>query len=123
MFQVSAQLPIQPWERDLQKFYNQDRKMLQLRLRIPAPLPDDTPTDDEPVFSPFAAGYDRNGDGAVTREEYFANQRRELGVGAGSASRQQRGLRRLDSQFRNADIDHDGKVTARELNSLPCARI
>ncbi len=117
MFQVSAQQQVQPWERDLQKFYNQDRKVLQPRLRNPAqealrklrrdplarlglpgnplPLPEDAPTDGEPVLSPFAAGYDRNGDGAVTREEYFANQRRQFGVGAGSARRQQRALRRL----------------------------
>ena len=144
MFEVSAQQQVQPWERDLQKFYNQDRKVLQPRLRNPAqealrklrrdplarlglpgnqaPLPENAPANEEPVFSPFAADYDRNGDGAVTREEYFSKQRRQFGVGAGSASRQQRALRRLYSQFRNADIDRDGKVTAQELNSLPGVR-
>jgi hypothetical protein len=144
MPQALAQQQVQPWERDLQKFYNRDRKVLQPRLRNPAQealrklrrdplaklglptnqgvLRQETPKIVEPTFSPFAAGHDRDGDGAVTREEYFSSQRRHFAPVGGSATRRQRALNRLNSQFRNADIDRDGKVTAKELNSLPGVR-
>jgi hypothetical protein len=144
MTQALAQQPVQSWERDLQKFYNRDRKVLQPRIPNPAQdalrklrrdplaklglpanqgaLRQEAPEIVEPTFSPFTAGHDRDGDGAVTREEYFSSQRRHFAPGGGSASRRQRALSRLDSQFRNADIDRDGKVTAKELNSLPGAR-
>ncbi len=142
--QVYGQQLVRPWERDLQRLYNQDRKVLQPRLPNPAqdalrklrrdplaklglpanqaPLPQNSPETIEPTFSPNTAGYDRDGDGGVTREEYFSSQRRSYGAGVGSSSRRQRALSRLDSQFRAADIDRDGKVTAQELNSLPGAR-
>jgi len=142
--QAIAQQQVQPWERDLQKFYNRDKKVLQPRLKNPAQdalrklrrdplaklglpanrgvLREESPKTVEPTFSPFTAGHDRDGDGAVTREEYFSSQRRNFAPGGGSANRRQRALSRLNSQFRNADVDRDGKVTAKELNSLPGAR-
>jgi hypothetical protein len=146
MTQALAQQPVQPWERDLQKYYNRDKKILQPKFRNPAQdalrklrrdplaklglptnqgaLRQEAPQTVEPTFSPFTAGYDRDGDGAVTREEYLSSQRRHFGPGGGggSARRYQRSLNRLNSQFRNADIDRDGKVTAKELDSLPGAR-
>ena len=142
--QTFAQQPVQPWERDLRKFYNRDRKVLQPRIRNPAQdalrklrrdplaklglpankalLPPVVTKIAEPTFSPYTAGYDRYGDGAVTREEYFSSQRRHYGQGVGSANRRMRAINRLGSQFRNADINRDGKVTAKNLNSLPGAR-
>ena len=144
MTQVFAQQSVQTWERNLQKFYNRDKQVLQPRIRNPAqdalrklrrdplaklglpanqaPLAEEALEIVKPMFSPFTGGDDRDRDGAVTREEYFSSQRRHFGPGRGSASRRQRSLSRLDSQFRNADIDRDGKVTAKELDSLPGVR-
>ena len=85
-------------------------------------LRQEAPQTVEPTFSLSTAGYDRDGDGVVTRKEYLSSQRRRFGPGGGSARRYQRSMNRLNSQFRNADIVRDGKVTAKELNSLPGTR-
>ena len=142
--QALAQQPAQPWERDLQKYYNRDKTILQPKFRNPAQdalrklrrnplaklglptnqsaLRQEAPQTVEPTFSLSTAGYDRDGDGVVTRKEYLSSQRRRFGPGGGLARRYQRSVNRLNSQFRNADIVRDGKVTAKELNSLPGTR-
>jgi hypothetical protein len=144
MTQALAQQPAQPWERDLQKYYNRDKKILQRKFRNPAldrlrksrrdplaklglltsqgALRQEVPQTVEPTFSPSTAGYDRDGDGAVTWKEYLSSQRRHFGPGGGSARRYQRSLNLLNSQFRSADIDRDGKFAAKEWNSLPGTR-
>lgn len=141
MTQALAQQPAQSWERDLQKYYNRDKTILQPKFRYLAQdalrklhrnplaklgLPTnqgalrlEAPQTVEPTFSLSTAGYDRDGDGAVTRKEYLSSQGRGFGPRGGSDRRYQGSLNRLNAQFRNADIDRDGKVTAKELNSLP----
>ncbi|MBK19825.1 MAG: hypothetical protein CMM52_13410 [Rhodospirillaceae bacterium] len=138
------QRSLQPWERELQKFYNQRRKILEPQIHNPVretlrklrrdPLsklglpshgrlaPQGSPGDAPPALSPYVSGYDSNGDGAISRDEYFSRQRRSFGYGAANASRRQRALSKLESQFRRADIDRDGKVTAEELSSQPGVR-
>jgi hypothetical protein len=144
MTQALAQQPAQSWERDLQKYYNRDKTILQPKFRYLAQdalrklhrnllaklgLPTnqgalrlEAPQTVEPTFSLSTAGYDRDGDGAVTRKEYLSSQGRGFGPRGGSDRRYQGSLNRLNAQFRNADIDRDGKVTAKELNSLPGTR-
>ena len=66
---------------------------------------------------------DSNGDGAISQGEYFSGRNRQFGVptariGSRSAKRQQQYNARLQSNFRRADRNRDGKVSTQELKGL-----
>lgn len=126
-----------PWERDLKKYYQRrDRiirgpaastprrakkpafdpyKVLGITRNRPVGLDPQQSLPEDPVFDPYVAGLDANGDSAVSKAEYF---RKRLRFGAASnrlPGRNRRHIMRLDQQFRSADLNRDGKITADEL--------
>lgn len=62
---------------------------------------------------------DRNNDGVISRGEYIQGRNRHLAVGPNSRFRREMILRRYAANFRRADLDRDGVVSARELASAP----
>ena len=66
-------------------------------------------------FDPGTSRLDSDRDGAISRQEYFQGNTRAITPGFRGEQRHRQGQERLDSQFRNADRNRDGKVTPAEL--------
>lgn len=106
-----------PWEKRLKKFYQrQDGIFRAPRIGLPRVggkdplsilglkrhtpndlLPKDQQPLDEPVFEPHVAGLDSNGDGGVSRSEYFGNKLRFGGLNTRTQFRQRRHIQRMTS--------------------------
>ena len=84
---------------------------------------EDPKSDDQPKAAPprYEAyrWLDSDRDGFISRQEYFSG--RSSVTFAGQA-RRRAALRRLDSRFRDADRNRDGRVSAGELEGLGNAR-
>lgn len=65
------------------------------------------------------AELDRDNDGVISRVEYIRGRNRHLAAGPDSPLRREMILRRYAANFRRADIDGDGIVSAVELASGP----
>ena len=65
-----------------------------------------------------ARAVDIDGDGAISQSEYFQGRSRLSNLGVKSGRNDQRRTQRLQSQFRNADSNRDGKVSPLELQSV-----
>lgn len=107
----------------LRRFYADPAR----RLGLPAnPRLRDPPTGAPPpallVFAPTIALLDADGDGAVSRREYFTGRARFVPAGARGFARAQRLNQRLVAQFRALDANRDGRVTPDETTPYPNAR-
>lgn len=80
------------------------------------------PSVTEPVFDPGIAHLDADGDGTVSRSEYFQGRTRLVSPGRDSDRRTRSLQRRLDSRFRQADSNGDGVVSPAELQATGGAR-
>lgn len=125
----------QPWDDRVKRFYGRgepdrefDRAKRKLfgdplhdRMGLPEnrlndpDVPDGTQSTAPPAFDQRTLELDRDRDGAISREEYFQGKTRNVTPGFRGERRHQRVLDRLDTQFRKADRDRDGKVTPAEL--------
>jgi len=74
------------------------------------------------TLDPAVSHLDINGDGSISRGEYFQGRARLSNLGVKSDRTNQRWKQRLDSQFRRTDLNRDGKVTPEELQSSGGAR-
>jgi hypothetical protein len=86
------------------------------------PTTQSSPGVTAPVFDPGVAHLDRDGDGAVSRSEYFQGRSRLITPGRNADRRAQSHRRRLDSRFRRADTNRDGKVSPAELKATGVTR-
>lgn len=68
-----------------------------------------------PHFDSGVRRLDDNRDGAISRQEYFQGRSRMVAPGLRGDDRLRRQQERLNSQFRDADRNRDGKVTPDEL--------
>ncbi|MEE8332260.1 MAG: hypothetical protein V3R85_00310 [Alphaproteobacteria bacterium] len=107
----------------LRQFYGDPARGLGLpdnaRLRGPAT---GAPPPVAPVFTPIVALLDGDGDGVVSRQEYFDGRTRAVPAGSRGFARAQRLNRRLVAQFRSLDANRDGRVTPNETSPYPNAR-
>ena len=74
------------------------------------------------MFAPTVSPLDTDGDGAVTRQEYFGARARFVPSGRQSIARARRASERLVTQFRALDANRDGLVTPDETALYPDAR-
>ena len=70
------------------------------------------------TLDPVVSHLERDGDGSVSRAEYFQGRSRLSNIGVKTGRNNQRRTSRLQSQFRNADSNRDGKVSPLELQSV-----
>ena len=77
--------------------------------------PSKTPSATPGAQDPALVQLDANGDGAISRSEYFQGRSRPTNLGYRSETAKQFQDQRLRSQFRDTDFNRDGKVTADEL--------
>jgi hypothetical protein len=70
-----------------------------------------------PVFESNVRHLDADGDGSVSRTEYFQGRTRLVSPGRNTARRNRAQQRRLDSRFRQADSNRDGRVSPAELKA------
>lgn len=64
------------------------------------------------------AGLDSDRDGVISRQEYMSGRFRGSRAGVAGNSKRQRYQSRLDSRFRAADKNRDGKISAAEIAKL-----
>ena len=83
--------------------------------RLEDPHAPDAPPPAPPAFDPGVSRLDGDRDGAISREEYFQGRTRLITPGSRSEQRHRRHQERLDSRFRDADRNRDGKITPEEL--------
>jgi len=105
----------------LRQFYGDPARALGLPAN---PRFGDSPESTAPPleFAPNVSPLDVNGDGAVTRNEYFSARQRFVLPAPRNLSQAQRATRRLDTQFRALDANKDGIVTPDETAPYPDAR-
>ena len=142
---------LKPWERELGKFYQRQRlpaspsapaartfeqlnrdplakinkdplARLGFGSHVKLPSAPVAPTAPAPAFDPGVARLDSDNDGAVSRDEYVRGNDRQFGTGGAGSARQRVFRERLSSQFGNADLNRDGKVSPEELQSIPGTR-
>jgi hypothetical protein len=65
------------------------------------------------------AELDRDNNGTISRIEYIRGRNRHLAAGPDSGLKREMTLRRYAANFRRADIDGNGVVSAQELASAP----
>lgn len=111
--------PVERFDLSLRKL-NQDPMM---RLGFPAnpALPAEGEAGDAvpppPAFDLYS-GLDRDRDGAISKSEYFQGRTRALPAGPRGAAMRKVQRQRLESRFRSADRDGDGKISPEELEEL-----
>lgn len=84
--------------------------------------PSNAPSAAPAAQDPAMAQLDVNGDGAISRSEYFQGRSRSTSLGYRSGTANQRQNQRLRSQFRDTDFNRDGKVTPDELQARGVGR-
>jgi len=107
----------------LRRFYGDPSRALGLPAnpQLPGSETDD-PAVAPPAFAPTVSLLDIDGDGAVSRQEYFNARARFIPLGPQSFARSRRASQRLASQFRALDVNKDGRVTPDETAPYPDAR-
>ena len=86
--------------------------------RITQPNRPNAPVVAPVTLAPVVSHLDIDGDGAISQSEYFQGRSRLSNLGVKSGRNDQRRTQRLQSQFRNADSNRDGKVSPLELQSV-----
>ena len=124
-----------PWERDAKKFYNQgiprtenplDRRIQDglRKLGLPDQPQLDITKETEPEAEPPGLSQsvmpelDGNRDGYVSRGEYFSSRQRVPTVGNRGSERSLQRRDRIDSRFRAADRDRDGRLSPEEIDRM-----
>ena len=125
-----------PWQKALEKLYRPvnpqkdlDRAKSSIfddpakKLGLPSHGIDRPSAPDAPVVAPVTldpavSHLDVDGDGLVSRKEYIQGRSRLSKYGVKTNRNSQRRNQRLQSQFRKADSNRDGKVSPLELQSV-----
>jgi hypothetical protein len=124
-----------PWERDANKFFNQgipkvdnplDRNFRESlrKLGLPdQPSPDqgrETEPEPEPpgLSRSVMPQLDGDRDGYVSRGEYFSSRQRAPMVGNQGTQRHLQRRERIDSRFRAADRNRDGRLSPAEIDEM-----
>lgn len=74
------------------------------------------------TLDPVVSHLDIDGDGSISRNEYFQGRSRLSNLGVKTGRNKNRRSRRLASQFRRTDLNGDGRVTPEELQSRGAGR-
>ncbi len=107
----------------LRRFYDNPARALRLPANVrPRASATGAPPLAPLVFAPVVSLLDVNGDGAVSRREYFGVRARGFRAGARGSVRARRWNRRLAARFRALDSNRDGRVTPDEVTPYPNAR-
>lgn len=124
-----------PWEKDANKFFNQglpkvdnpiDRRIREglRKLGLPDQPEPDTGRQTEPEAEPPGLSQtvlprlDRDGDGSVSRSEYMGSRQRPAVAGQRGIQMHLQRQERLDSRFRAADRNRDGRLTGEEIDEM-----
>ena len=124
-----------PWERDANKFFNQglpkvdnpiDRNIKESlrKLGLPDQPSPDQGKEAEPEAEPPGLSQsvmpelDSNRDGYVSRSEYFSSRQRAPIVGNQGTQRSLQRRERVDSRFRAADTNRDGRLSPEEIDGM-----
>jgi hypothetical protein len=136
----SAYLPkpakVKPWQKRLDRLYrsrNPQRRLSKARrslnrdfgkqlglpshARINQPKGPNAPVVAPVTLDPVVSHLDLDGDGSISRNEYFQGRSRLSNFGVKTNRNNQRRVRRLTSQFRRTDSNGDGIVSPSELRS------
>ena len=129
-----------PWQKALENYYRPinpqrdiDRAKRTLfrdpgkKLGLPShgisrPKAPNAPVVAPVTLDPVVSHLDIDGDGSISRSEYFQGRSRQSNLGVKTNRNNQRRTQRLGSQFRQTDLNGDGKVTAAELQSRGSGR-
>ena len=135
-FAVAQQQPKPfPWEKNEDRFFsrtvpkvvNPIDKRIDDGLKsmgLPGQPTLDTTQDAEPLPEPpglsqtILPRMDANHDGAVSRQEYMQTRQRPGVAGSQGTASQVRRFERLDSRFRAADRNGDGKLSGPEIDAM-----
>jgi hypothetical protein len=132
---------IKPWQKKLDRTYrprNQRRRLnrakrslnrdfgkqlgLPSHAKINQPKGPNAPVVAPVTLDPVVSHLDIDRDGSISRSEYLQGRSRLSNFGVKTNRNNQRQTKRLASQFRRADSNRDGKVSAQELQSYGSGR-
>lgn len=135
-FAVAQQQPKPfPWEKNEDKFFNRgipkvenpiDRRIKEglKSLGLPDQPPSNPTRGTQPLEEPPGLSQtviprlDQNHDGTVSRQEYILKRQRPATAGSQGTASQVRRLERLNSRFRAADRNRDGKLSGPEIDAM-----
>ncbi len=135
-FAVAQQQPAPfPWEKNTERFFNRtlpqvenpiDKRINEglKSIGLPGQPELDITKDAEPPAQPpglsqtLLPRMDANHDGVVSRQEYMLQRQRSGVAGSQATSSQVRRFERLDSRFRAADRNGDGKLSGPEIDAM-----
>ena len=124
-----------PWERDADKFFsrgipkveNPIDKRIQKGLKslgLPTQPKLDITKDAQPLPEPPGLSeaviprLDSNRDGVVSQQEYMVGRQRPATAGGQGTLQHVRRVQRLNSRFRAADSNRDGRLSASEIDAM-----
>jgi hypothetical protein len=130
----------QPWQKALEQLYPPNNSQSELDrakgvlyrdpgrvIGLPSnairrPTSPSAPVVAPVTLAPSVSRLDTNRDGAISRSEYIQGRSRQTNFGFKANRLSQRHSKRLSSQFRDTDLNRDGKVTAQELQTRGSGR-
>lgn len=124
-----------PWEKNADKFFgrtlpkieNPIDKRIKKGLKsigLPTQPKLDITRDAKPLPAPPGLSetviprLDQNRDGVVSRQEYMLKRQRSATAGSQGTANKVRRLQRLNSRFRSADSNRDGKLSGPEIDAM-----
>ena len=124
-----------PWEKKTDRFFNRTIPKIEnpidkrindglKSIGLPGQPTLDITKDAEPpaelpgLSQTVLPKLDENRDGSVSRQEYMLKRPRPAVAGSRGTSSQMRRLKRLDSRFRAADRNRDGKLSGPEIDAM-----